>query len=85
MQIEQIKTIELLNHTKSITKTANYLYLSPAALSKQIYTIEEELGFEIFNRSNKGITPTKKGEIFIKGAISIYNQWSSLLNDINNF
>ncbi len=46
----------------SFSRAARQLYVSPQALMKQITNIEEDIGFQIFNRTTKGVTLTASGE-----------------------
>ena len=50
-------------YTKSITRSAAELFVSPPAVSRQISLLEEELGFPLFVRSPRGMELTHAGEI----------------------
>ena len=50
--------------TGSISKAAENLYIAQPHLSKAIRELEGSLGAAIFNRTSKGVVPTKKGEGF---------------------
>ena len=52
--------------TKSFTKSANLLYISQPSLSAAVSAKENELGFQIFDRSTRPISLTPKGSIYIK-------------------
>ena len=43
---------------------AEKLFIAQSALSRQIKLLEEEIGFEIFDRSDKKIKLTKAGQFF---------------------
>ncbi len=51
-----------LAETLSFTETARRLYLSQQAVSKNIMSLEMDLGFSLFNRYEKKITLTEEGE-----------------------
>ena len=60
-----------LFETRNMTKTAEALFISQPALSQALKRVEEELGFPLFTRSNKGLTPTEKGLLFSEAARTI--------------
>jgi DNA-binding transcriptional LysR family regulator len=49
---------------KSFSKTARELYISQPAISRQISALERELGFTLFDRTNKQTTLTEIGELY---------------------
>lgn len=53
---------------KSFTKAAERLYISQPALSSTIKKLEKDLGYPIFDRNGKEITPTYLGEKYIRAA-----------------
>lgn len=57
-----------LYQARSVTKAAESLYLSRQALSQSLKTMEKELGFPLFTRTNSGLVPTKEGEILYRYA-----------------
>lgn len=77
-----------IEKTKSITKAAKNLYMAQPNLSKAIKELEDSLGFSIFSRTSKGITPTTKGEVFLtyaKDILSNINKMEALSNtDVEN-
>lgn len=48
----------------NLTRAAEKLYISQSALTKQMNSLEESLGFKLLERSNKGVCLTKAGENF---------------------
>ena len=66
MRLEQFEyLIEVANH-QSITKASKQLNITPQALSLSIKNLENELGFRLFDRTNKGISVTDGGKSLIK-------------------
>ena len=65
MNLQHIRYALEVSRTGSITQAAENLYMNQPNLSKAIREFEEELGYKIFNRTTKGMTTTKKGEIFL--------------------
>lgn len=60
--------------TGSISKAANNLYMGQPQLSKAIRELEDSLGITVFNRTSKGVVPTKKGAEFLIYAKNILAQ-----------
>ena len=56
---------------KSFTKAAQKLYVSQPALSGAIKKLEIELGYPIFDRGGKEVTPTELGMKYIKAVQEI--------------
>lgn len=62
----------------SITQAAQALYMAQPNLSKAIKDLEEELGYEIFNRTSSGIKATEKGEEFLYHAQKMMDQLAEM-------
>ena len=62
MRIEQLKYLVDVAETKSMSKTAERLFVSPQAVSKSIKQLEDELDAELLVRTNQGVALTKIGE-----------------------
>ena len=63
---------------KSINKTAQKFFVSQPAISDAIKELEDELGFFIFERSNRGVTTTAEGADFIVYARQVIAQYDLL-------
>jgi DNA-binding transcriptional LysR family regulator len=66
--------------TGSIVKAAKNLYMNQPHLSKAIRELEETVGIIIFNRTSKGVVPTKKGGEFLIYAKDILSQIEAMEN-----
>ena len=53
---------------QSLSGAAEFLHLSQPTLSRQLKDLEDELGKQLFTRSNKGISLTEEGMILRKRA-----------------
>lgn len=62
MRIEQLYYVIESVKTGSFTKAANNLFLKQPGLRAAVTALEEELGFQIFIRTAKGVTLTSQGE-----------------------
>ena len=54
-----------VERTGSITQAAENLFMGQPNLSKAIMELEETLGYQIFQRTSKGVLPTEKGTAFL--------------------
>ena len=78
MTIQQLRTAIEAARTGSITRAAKNLYLSQPNASSVLRTLEQELGYEIFSRTNSGIVPTEAGLQFLEHAKIILAQMQEL-------
>lgn len=62
----------------SISQAAQNLYMAQPNLSKAIRELEKELGFAIFKRTAKGVSPTEEGTEFLYHARQITEQVSAV-------
>lgn len=71
MDVMQMRMMLALAEGKSMTATAKKLHVTQPALTYQLNTIENELGFKVFNRTRTGTSLTPEGE-FLLGAIGSF-------------
>lgn len=82
MQLEHIALFNQIAQIKSISKVAKMSHLSQPALSIQMQKLEDEIGFKVFERSNKGIKLTEAGIILEKYAKQFGKIHEDFLEDI---
>ena len=80
MTIQQLQYILEVHRTGSISKAANNLYLAQPNLSNAIRSLEQELGFPVFIRSNKGIRPTEQGFLVLEEAGQMLESYERMLS-----
>lgn len=78
MRLSQLKFLVELKKYGTISKTAQNLYISQPSLSTAIKELEEELGFDIIERSNKGVAFTKRGDMVLKYSQDIMDAVNSI-------
>ena len=71
MTLDEIRWMTELFRTQNMSKAAETLFVSQPALSQCVKRIEAQLGFPLFERSNKGLVPTEKGLLFSRAAQDI--------------
>lgn len=63
MDIKELRSFVVAAGCGSFQKAAEQLFITPLALIKQINSMENELDFKLFVRSNKGIQLTESGAV----------------------
>ncbi|NRY63248.1 LysR family transcriptional regulator [Clostridium beijerinckii] len=83
MNTKDLKSFLKVCEYKSISKAAQFLYVTPQGLSKSIKNIENELGVELFSRTPQGIVLNEYGKLLEKKASNIIKEMESIF-DIND-
>ena len=63
--LQQLRILKAVAKEKNFTRAAELLYLSQPSLSRQIKTLEKNLGILLINRENNKISITENGRIFL--------------------
>lgn len=85
MHIDALRYFSTVVHEKSISKAALKTHISQSALSQMIQKLEEDLGYELLNRSNRGVTLTDTGEIVLKYANTLIKTFDKMVIELNSF
>jgi len=78
MNFEQLKTLQAVVTSGSVTVAAEMLHKTKPAISMSIKRLESDAGFEIFDRSTYRLELTAKGKIYYQKAKQILAQVSQL-------
>ena len=82
MDFKRITHFVAVAEAKSMTKAAHRLHIVQPALSQSIKRLEEEMGVLLFVRSRRGMELSEAGEVFIKSAYGILNQFHRAKEDV---
>jgi len=66
MKTELLQAFYVLSQTLNYRETAERLYLSQSALTRQINALEQEWGVPLFVRNTRSVKLTKKGQALLK-------------------
>lgn len=78
MTLQQLKYAITIADCGSMNEAAKQLFLSQPSLSATIKELEEEIGLDLFLRSNRGIAITPEGEEFLGYARQVTEQYRLL-------
>ena len=78
MNIQQIRYVLEVADSSSMREASTRLFITQPALSASIRDLEEELGVQLFERTNKGITLTDAGREFVIDAKRAVGQYEIL-------
>ena len=80
-----LNTFETVARHLSFTNAAKELYVSQAAVSHQIRSLEQNLGVELFHRDSKKIILTKEGEKLLPSVVSGLQGIADSIESIRNY
>ncbi|WP_375386297.1 LysR family transcriptional regulator [uncultured Microbacterium sp.] len=82
MNLEQMRSFVAVAQLRSFTRAAEHLHLAQPSLSRQISTLENDLGAELFHRSRGGSTLTFAGESLLPMARRMLADADSIRRDL---
>jgi DNA-binding transcriptional LysR family regulator len=65
LDFRQLRYALAVSKERSFTQAAKRLNISQSAVSEQVRLLEEEIGFELFTRTPRGIESTDRGRTFL--------------------
>ncbi len=87
-RMQQLKGFYYAVQTGSISKSAEKMNLSQAAITLQIQSLERDLGMKLFNREGKKIKLTKEGRLlyshaifYIQGLEGLFESFADFINN----
>lgn len=78
MTLQQLRYVITIADCGSMNEAAKQLYISQPSLSGAVKELEQEIGLELFIRSNRGISITPEGEEFLGYARQVTEQYQLL-------
>lgn len=75
MTLTQLRYVIAIANAGSMNEAARTLFISQPSLSSAVKDLEEEIGVELFRRSNRGIFVTPEGEEFLGYARQVVEQY----------
>ena len=85
MTIAQIECFLETVRLGSITKAAESLFITQQGVSKQLQSIEKELGFSVLDRNRKGVELTEEGKILFDDWLRLYDIYRISVDKAHDF
>ena len=67
-----------IERTRSITQAAANLFLTQPSLSRILHDLESQLGYVLFERTNRGVRPTEAGTAFLRHAKRVLSEMEAI-------
>lgn len=80
MDWDKLRIFHIVAQAGSFTHAGERLNLSQSAISRQISTLEQDLGLKLFTRHARGLVLTAEGELLNKTALGVFSQIASTQN-----
>lgn len=78
MEINQIRAFLRVAELRSFTAAAKQLNITQPALSRQVQSLEDELGTQLLLRSTRGVRPTDPGKVMMEMGSNLLNYLESI-------
>src|SRR6476469_2546145 len=82
MDIIEIRYFVEVANELNFTNASKNLFVSQAAVSKKIASLEDELGVVLLERNKRTVKLTSAGQIFYKDAVEILNKIETMVKKI---
>ncbi|MFJ9244747.1 LysR family transcriptional regulator [Streptomyces sp. NPDC101776] len=74
MDLKQLRAVVMVTEVGSVTRAAELLRLVQPAVTRQIRSLEQELGVDLFERTGQGMRPTEAGTVIADRARRALNE-----------
>jgi LysR family glycine cleavage system transcriptional activator len=82
--LNSLRAFEAVARHLSVTKAADELAVTPAAVSHQIKSIEDHLGLELFQRAKGVLLLTDAGQAILPGIRNGFDNFAAAIEQIDN-
>ncbi|MHB1218256.1 MAG: transcriptional regulator GcvA [Alphaproteobacteria bacterium] len=82
--LNSLRVFEAVARHLSITKAADELSVTPAAVSHQVKTLEDHLGVPLFHRVNRNLLLTDAGQACLPGIREGFERLSAAIQEVDN-
>ena len=83
MKIEQLEFLIEVVKAGSINAASKKIFISQQSLNQSLRNLEDEIGFDVLNRTKKGVTLTERGREVFSAAQAIVARYDQMLRQIS--
>ena len=80
--LRELRLLLAVARSGSILKAANEIGITQPALSKCIAELEGTFGVRVFDRTNRGVTPTPHGEVLLRRATGVFEELRQAVDEL---
>ncbi len=84
MDFQYLESFYAAVQYNSISKAAEALHLTQPGLSRQLKNLENEMGSELLERSNKGVRLTEEGKVVYNYAVTVLSLKGNVRRDLKS-
>ena len=85
MELRQLKYFQKVSRLQSVTKAAEELFVAQPSVTASIHKLEAELGLALFDRSQRNITLTVEGSVFLRRVDEILSRVDDAVAEMNDY
>jgi LysR family nitrogen assimilation transcriptional regulator len=85
LNLKQLNLFQNIAELKSMSRAASVLHVSQSLLSRQMQSLEKDLGVLLFVRSDKGVRLTPAGQTLLDRSYGILKQVSQLEEELGHY
>ncbi len=82
MELRQLRYFVAVAQLQSFSRAADHLHVAQSAVSRQIQSLEDEMGVALIMRSNRRLQLTEAGALFLERAVSVLEQLRNVREDV---
>src|SRR4051812_25738436 len=85
MELRQLRYFVAVARFQSFSRAAEHLHVAQSAISRQVQSLEEELGVALIARGNKQVRLTEAGTLLMNRATGVINDLRNVSEDVLAF
>lgn len=84
MDLRRLEYFEAVSRLRSFTRAAEELHVAQPSITASILKLEEELGVTLLNRTQRSVTLTREGELFLERTRQILNNVQNVIKEMHD-